>query len=71
MGIKGLNNVIMQFRKICQHPYIFPEVEDTVNPSRAVDMTIIRSAGKVALLDCLLPKLFKTGHRVCAMLVGQ
>ncbi len=63
-GIKGLNNTIMQFRKICQHPFVFPQIEDRINASRNVNMSIIRSAGKVVLLDQLLPKLFNTGHRV-------
>lgn len=63
-GIKGLNNTIMQFRKICQHPFVFDKVEDRMNPSGKLNDSIIRSAGKVALLDQLLPKLFATGHRV-------
>ena len=54
----------MQFRKICQHPFVFGQIEDRINPSRSLNMTIVRSAGKVALLDQLLPKLFATGHRV-------
>jgi ATP-dependent helicase STH1/SNF2 len=65
MGVKGLNNTIMQLRKICQHPFVFHSVEDRVNPTKAINSTLIRSAGKVALLDRLLPKLFATGHRVC------
>lgn len=64
MGIKGLNNTIMQFRKICQHPFVFRQVEDRINPTKGLNMSIVRSAGKVALLDQLLPKLFATGHRV-------
>ena len=66
IGIKGLNNTIMQFRKICQHPFVFDKIEDRINPSGKLNDSIIRSAGKVALLDQLLPKLFATGHRVCS-----
>lgn len=54
----------MQFRKICQHPFVFDKIEDRINPSGKLNSSIIRSAGKVALLDQLLPKLFATGHRV-------
>ncbi|KAG8998793.1 hypothetical protein FRB94_006640 [Tulasnella sp. JGI-2019a] len=71
--VKGLQNMVMQLRKICQHPYVFREVEDAMNlmPSRPeIEATrgyndaLIRSSGKVALLDRMLPKLFATGHRV-------
>ncbi|CAG8551196.1 9468_t:CDS:10, partial [Cetraspora pellucida] len=30
-GIKGLNNTIIQLRKICCHPFVFKEVETDVN----------------------------------------
>ncbi|KAG8743951.1 hypothetical protein FRC10_011137 [Ceratobasidium sp. 414] len=63
-GIKGLNNTVMQLRKICQHPFVFPEVEDTINPSRELNGSLYRASGKVALLDRILPKLFAFKHRV-------
>lgn len=63
VDIKGLNNTIMQFRKICQHPFVFNKIKDCINPSGKLNSSIIRSAGNVALLDQLLPKLFATGHR--------
>ncbi|CAJ0847045.1 22284_t:CDS:2 [Entrophospora sp. SA101] len=31
-GIKGLNNTIMQLRKICNHPFVFDKVEKDLNP---------------------------------------
>ncbi|EJD54992.1 hypothetical protein AURDEDRAFT_147677 [Auricularia subglabra TFB-10046 SS5] len=64
LGLKGLNNALMQLRKICQHPYLFEEVEQKINPSGLIDDKIIRSSGKVELLSRILPKLFATGHRV-------
>ncbi|KAG9074057.1 ATP-dependent DNA helicase Snf21, partial [Ceratobasidium sp. 370] len=63
-GIKGLNNTVMQLRKICQHPFVFPEVEDTINPSKELNASLYRASGKVALLDRILPKLFAFKHRV-------
>jgi len=62
--VRGLQNMVMQLRKICQHPFVFNEVDMAVNPSHALNNTVIRTAGKVALLDRMLPKLFATGHRV-------
>ncbi|KAG0051732.1 hypothetical protein BGZ83_003350 [Gryganskiella cystojenkinii] len=63
-GIKGLNNTIMQLRKICNHPYVFEEVERVINPSKTNNDGLWRVAGKFELLDRMLPKLYKTGHRV-------
>ena len=53
----GLNNTIMQLRKVCNHPYLF--LNDYY-----VDEDLIRSAGKFELLDRMLPKLRAAGHRV-------
>ena len=56
----------MQLRKICNHPFVFEEVERAVNPDpmTATDDSLWRSAGKFELLDRILPKYFKTGHRL-------
>jgi len=54
----------MQFRKICQHPFLFKQVEDDINPGGLINNKLIQSAGKFELLSRILPKLFKTGHRV-------
>ncbi|CAI4922526.1 ANL_collapsed_G0025880.mRNA.1.CDS.1 [Saccharomyces cerevisiae] len=63
-GIKGLNNKIMQLRKICNHPFVFDEVEGVVNPSRGNSDLLFRVAGKFELLDRVLPKFKASGHRV-------
>ncbi len=64
VGIRGLSNMLMQMRKLCNHPYAFPEVEDQINPSRSIDDSIWRTAGKFELLDRILPKFQASGHRV-------
>ncbi|TPX36140.1 hypothetical protein SmJEL517_g01611 [Synchytrium microbalum] len=64
VGFKALNNIIMQCRKICNHPFVFQEVEDIVNPSGALNEVLYRVAGKFELLDRILPKFRRTGHRV-------
>ncbi|CAJ0825025.1 4086_t:CDS:10 [Entrophospora sp. SA101] len=61
-GIKGLNNTIMQLRKICNHPFVFEEVEKDVNPYLNNDL-LYRASGKFELLDRILPKFYKTNHR--------
>lgn len=61
----------MQLRKICNHPYVFPEVdEDFAPPGNAIDEQIMRTSGKFELLDRILPKLFATGHKVSHVCVG-
>jgi len=63
-GIKGLNNTVMQLRKICNHPFVFEEVENSINPSGLTNELIYRTSGKFELLDRILPKFIRTKHRV-------
>ncbi|KAJ1974753.1 ATP-dependent DNA helicase Snf21 [Dimargaris xerosporica] len=64
LGIKGLNNAIMQLRKLCNHPFVFEEIESYINPTKTTNELLYRVSGKFELLDRILPKLFGTGHRV-------
>ncbi|KAM3755195.1 hypothetical protein ACB098_02G022400 [Castanea mollissima] len=57
---KGLQNLTMQLRKCCNHPYLF--VAGDYNMWRKEE--IARASGKFELLDRLLPKLHRSGHRV-------
>jgi ATP-dependent helicase STH1/SNF2 len=63
-GARGLSNMIMQLRKLCNHPFVFDEVENVMNPLNTSNDTLWRSAGKFELLDRILPKYQATGHRV-------
>jgi ATP-dependent helicase STH1/SNF2 len=63
-GMRGLSNMLMQLRKLCNHPFVFEEVEDQMNPTRGTNDLLWRSAGKFELLDRVLPKFQATGHRV-------
>lgn len=63
-GIKGLNNKIMQLRKICNHPFVFEEVEDVLNSTRLTNDLLWRTSGKFELLDRVLPKFKASGHKV-------
>ncbi|XP_022762039.1 probable ATP-dependent DNA helicase CHR12 isoform X2 [Durio zibethinus] len=56
---KSLQNLTMQLRKCCNHPYLF-----VPNYNMWQRDEIIRASGKFELLDRLLPKLQRTGHRV-------
>ena len=59
---KVLNNLVMQLRKCCLHPFLFPGVEDDPDETSLNDL--IGNSGKLAVLDLLLMSLFKKGHRV-------
>ncbi len=63
-GIKGLNNTIMQLRKICNHPFVFEEVEKDINLHSDNNNLLYRVSGKFELLDRVLPKFFQSKHRV-------
>ncbi|PVU91401.1 hypothetical protein BB561_004401 [Smittium simulii] len=62
-----LKHKLMQLRKISNHPYIFDfPVVDPNDPESEyiIDESLIRSSGKMIVLDILLSKLVKQGHRV-------
>jgi SWI/SNF-related matrix-associated actin-dependent regulator of chromatin subfamily A member 5 len=56
-------NLLMQLRKACNHPYLFPDVEDKTLP--LLGEHLIENSGKMIVLDRLLKKLYdEKGHRV-------
>ncbi|KAK6088400.1 Chromatin structure-remodeling complex subunit snf21 [Seiridium cupressi] len=61
---RGLSNMIMQLRKLCNHPFVFDEVENQMNPTSTSNDLLWRTAGKFELLDRILPKYKASGHRV-------
>ncbi|KEF61434.1 uncharacterized protein A1O9_03000 [Exophiala aquamarina CBS 119918] len=63
-SMRGLSNMLMQLRKLCNHPYVFEPVEDQMNPGKGTNDSIWRTAGKFELLDRVLPKFQATNHRV-------
>jgi ATP-dependent helicase STH1/SNF2 len=63
-GARGLSNMIMQLRKLCNHPFVFDEVENVLNPMSVSNDLLWRTSGKFELLDRILPKYQATGHRV-------
>jgi len=59
---RKLASLLMQLRKCCNHPFLFPNVE----PSGEEDYIdqLVNGSGKFQLLRRLLAKLFAKGHRV-------
>uniref|UniRef100_A0A6Q2XJ74 Helicase C-terminal domain-containing protein n=1 Tax=Esox lucius TaxID=8010 RepID=A0A6Q2XJ74_ESOLU len=61
----GFLNVMMELKKCCNHCYLIKPPEDTeyYNKQEALQH-LIRSSGKLVLLDKLLLRLRERGHRV-------
>lgn len=58
-GAISLSNALMQMRKICNHPYLFVDNINETDPHM-----IFKCSGKFELLDRILPKFVKSGHKV-------
>ena len=52
----------MKLRKVCNHPYLFPGVEDESLPLYGDH--IVEASGKMVVMDKLLARLAKEGHRI-------
>ncbi|ODH44691.1 hypothetical protein ACO22_00849 [Paracoccidioides brasiliensis] len=71
-GSKGqkqsLLNIMMELKKASNHPFMFPNAESRILEGKTgreeMMRAIITSSGKMMLLDQLLAKLRKDGHRV-------
>ncbi|CAN0921813.1 Probable helicase CHR10 [Linum grandiflorum] len=57
----SLQNIVMQLRKACSHPYLFPGIEP--EPYEEGEH-LIQACGKLMILDHILRMLHASGHRV-------
>ncbi|KAL7538247.1 hypothetical protein ACHAXR_009189, partial [Thalassiosira sp. AJA248-18] len=63
----SINNLAMQLRKCCNHPFLLTGVESEVraqNPNTDDIKSLVNASGKFVLLDKLLPRLKADGHRI-------
>ncbi|XP_035517364.1 chromodomain-helicase-DNA-binding protein 6 [Morone saxatilis] len=73
-NMPNLINTMMELRKCCNHPYLLSGAEEKILESfrkchspDALDFQLqamIQAAGKLVLIDKLLPKLLAGGHKV-------
>lgn len=56
-----LNNLVVQLRKCCLHPFLFPGAE--IIEETTLEQ-LVGSSGKMAVLDMLLRSLYQKNHRV-------
>lgn len=72
-ALANFNNVMMEVRKCCQHPFLIDGVEEAFvaqqaiqrrrNTTTATAAQLVACSGKLQLLDKLLPRLKAGGHR--------
>ncbi|KAJ9558022.1 hypothetical protein OSB04_012636 [Centaurea solstitialis] len=58
---QSLQNIVIQLRKACSHPYLFAGIEP--EPYEEGEH-LVQASGKLIILDQLLQKLHNAGHRV-------
>ncbi|XP_053789243.1 chromodomain-helicase-DNA-binding protein 8 [Vidua chalybeata] len=75
-NVPNLLNTMMELRKCCNHPYLINGAEEQIvaelraslpappPPPDLALQALVRSAGKLVLLDKLLPRLRAGGHKV-------
>ncbi|KAI8973716.1 SNF2 family N-terminal domain-containing protein [Mycotypha africana] len=59
-----LQNLVMQLRKVCNHPFLFDWPIDPTTKAPVISEELAAQSGKVLLLDRLLTGLFDRGHKV-------
>ena len=59
-----LQNVVMQLRKVCSHPFLFDWPLDSQTQQPVIDEQLVDASGKMMVLERLLEALFERGHKV-------
>uniref|UniRef100_A0A1I8AT61 Chromo domain-containing protein n=1 Tax=Steinernema glaseri TaxID=37863 RepID=A0A1I8AT61_9BILA len=71
----SLMNTMMELRKCCNHPFLINGAEETImsemrmttnckTEEELLHYSLVQSSGKLVLIDKLLPKLRRDGHKV-------
>ncbi|XP_076945061.1 LOW QUALITY PROTEIN: protein CHROMATIN REMODELING 4-like [Bidens hawaiensis] len=61
---QSMLNIVMQLRKVCNHPYLIPGTEPEAGSVEFLHDMRIKASAKLALLHWMLKILKKEGHRV-------
>ncbi|XP_035824753.1 lymphocyte-specific helicase isoform X2 [Aplysia californica] len=59
-----MRSVMMQLRKCCNHPYLLEHPLDPSTGDLALTEGVVKTSGKMLVLDKMLKELKKRGHRV-------
>ncbi|XP_050233842.1 protein CHROMATIN REMODELING 4 [Mercurialis annua] len=61
---QSMLNIVMQLRKICNHPYLIPGTEPDSGSLEFLHDMRIKASAKLTVLHSMLKALYKEGHRV-------
>lgn len=61
---QSMLNIVMQLRKVCNHPYLIPGTEPECGSVEFLHEMRIKASAKLTLLHSMLKVLYKEGHRV-------
>ncbi|XP_042042461.1 protein CHROMATIN REMODELING 4-like [Salvia splendens] len=61
---QSMLNIVMQLRKVCNHPYLMPGTEPESGSVEFLHEMRIKASAKLTLLHSMLKLLHKEGHRV-------
>ncbi|KAK9156146.1 hypothetical protein Sjap_003626 [Stephania japonica] len=61
---QSMLNIVMQLRKVCNHPYLIPGTEPDSGSVEFLQEMRIKASAKLTLLHSMLKVLNKEGHRV-------
>ncbi|GAB2241167.1 hypothetical protein Droror1_Dr00017942 [Drosera rotundifolia] len=61
---QSMLNIVMQLRKVCNHPYLIPGTEPDSGSIEFLQEMRIKASAKLTLLHAMLKLLRKDGHRV-------
>ncbi|XAR56079.1 DNA helicase [Bertholletia excelsa] len=61
---QSMLNIVMQLRKVCNHPYLIPGTEPESGSVEFLHEMRIKASAKLTLLHSMLKVLLREGHRV-------
>ncbi|KAK6240336.1 hypothetical protein SCA6_005725 [Theobroma cacao] len=61
---QSMLNIVMQLRKVCNHPYLIPGTEPESGSMEFLHEMRIKASAKLTLLHSMLKVLYREGHRV-------
>ncbi|RDX68773.1 Protein CHROMATIN REMODELING 4, partial [Mucuna pruriens] len=61
---QSMLNIVMQLRKVCNHPYLIPGTEPDSGSVEFLHEMRIKASAKLTLLHSMLKSLHRDGHRI-------
>ena len=60
--MKNYHNILMQLRKVCNHPYLFEGIEP--EGAGEIGEHIVQASGKLTLVDKLIKKIIPSKDQI-------